>query len=101
MTTEQILNILKDNRELVISFYKENCNTSHKFYTLKWFMTKVLDYANLSWGRRVNISEKDIICQMKQILKHYPQMTNGYKSNWQKAVEYHGYDKACLIANAK
>lgn len=100
MTTEQIKQQLTANRELVISFYNENVK-SDNFYTLKWFMIRVMDYANISWTRRKNIAVKDVNSVLKSIIKDYPQIAKGYKSNWQKAVNYYGYEQAKRIADAK
>lgn len=99
MTREQVTEILKDNRDMVINFHNEKCKVD-KFYTLKWFMTRVLERAVSSWARRVNIGEKEINQVINGVAKDYPQIMIGYKSNWDKAVAYFGYEHAKMIANA-
>lgn len=100
MTATEVTAVLKDNRNLVINFFNENVKED-KFYTLGWFMSRVLAEANASWARRKNIGEKEIISVLNKIIKIYPQIAKGYVSNYQKAVNYFGKDKADQILNSK
>lgn len=100
MTAIETKQVLKDNREMVINFFNEKCKED-KFYTLGWFMNRVLIEANLSWERRKNIGEKEIMSVLNRIMKNNPQIAKGYVSNYQKAVYYFGKDKADQILNSK
>lgn len=100
MTTEQVKEILKSNREMVIEFFNANVKKDN-FYTLNWFMTRVLENATLSWARRVNVGEKEINSILNSIMKSYPQIANGYVSNYEKAVNYFGEEKVRQMLNAK
>lgn len=100
MTTQQVTEVLRNNREQVISFFNENVKADN-FYNLKWFMTRVLNYAEISWKRRVNVGEKEINSLMKSILKDCPQIGKNYISNYQKAVNYFGEEKVRMMLNAK
>lgn len=100
MTTEQVKEILKSNREMVIEFFNANVKKD-SFYTLNWFMTRVLENATLSWARRVNVGEKEINSILNSIMKSYPQIANGYVSNYEKAVNYFGEEKVRQMLNAK
>ena len=51
MTAEEVNTVLGSNREMIISFFDENVKADN-FYTLKWFMIRVLNEATLSWARR-------------------------------------------------
>lgn len=51
MTAEEVNTVLGSNREMVISFFNENVKVDN-FYTLRWFMIRVLNEATLSWARR-------------------------------------------------
>lgn len=101
MTTQEVKAILSENRDLVINYYNENCAPRDKFFSLKWFMERVLINAELSWARRKNIGEKEIMTAIKQVIKSNPFLLKGYKSNWEKAVYYHGLDLAKKISNCK
>ena len=100
MTTQQVTEVLKSNREMVINFFNENVKVDN-FYNLKWFMTRVLNYAELSWKHRVNVGEKEINSILKSIMKDYPQIGKNYMSNYQKAVNYFGEEKVKMMLNAK
>lgn len=100
MTTSEVKATLSVNREMVINFYNENVKVD-QFYTLAWFMTRVLKNAEISWARRKNIGEKEINSVMNSIIKQYPQIQKGYVSNFQKAVNYFGYEKAEMMYNCK
>lgn len=100
MTTEETKTVLKDNREMVINFFNENIKDDN-FYTLGWFMTRVLNEAAISWARRKNIGQKEIMSVLNRIVKNFPQIEKGYVSNYQKAVNYFGKEKANQILNAK
>ncbi|MCF0256694.1 MAG: hypothetical protein HUK10_10475 [Bacteroides heparinolyticus] len=100
MTAEQVKEILRSNREMVIEFFNANVKKDN-FYTLSWFMTRVLENATLSWARRVNVGEKEVNSILNAIMKTYPQIANGYISNYQKAVNYFGKEKANQILNAR
>ena len=47
MTAEEVNTVLGSNREMVISFFNENVKVDN-FYTLRWFMIRVLNEATLS-----------------------------------------------------
>ncbi|WP_373720157.1 hypothetical protein [Bacteroides heparinolyticus] len=100
MTAEQVKETLSSNREMVIEFFNANVKKDN-FYTLKWFMSRVLQYATLAWARRVNVGEKEINSILKTIMKDYPQIANGYVSNYQKAVNYFGEEKVRMMLNGK
>lgn len=100
MTSQQVKETLSANRQIVIDFFNENAKED-RFYTLKWFMERVLVNAEISWKRRVNIGEKEVMSVINNVVKCHPQMLKGYKSNFQKAVEYFGYNKAYQILNAR
>lgn len=99
MTATEVKTVLSNNREIVINFFNENVKED-KFYTLKWFMTIILKSAVISWSRRKNISEKDIMTVMNSTMKNYPQIANGYVSNYQKAVNYFGENKVKQMLNS-
>lgn len=101
MTAEQVKQTLSAHREMVISYYEANCKSNYKHYTLAWFMQRILSNAEISWARRVNISEKDVMSQINQVMRHYPYIAKGYVSNFQKAINYHGYDKVMQICHTK
>lgn len=100
MTAQQVKETLSANRQIVIDFFIANVKED-RFYTLKWFMERVLVNAEASWKRRVNVGEKEVKSVLNNIMKNYPVIAKGYKSNFQKAAEYFGYNKAKQIANAK
>lgn len=100
MTAIEVKTVLCDNREMVINFFGENIKTDN-FYTLGWFMTRVLSEATASWARRKNITEKEIMSVMGKVMKNYPQIAKNYVSNYQKAVNYFGREKANQILNSK
>ena len=100
MTPSEVTSVLKGNRNLVIDFFTENCEEDN-FYTLAWFMGRVLAEATPSWSRRKNVGEKEILSILNKIMKIYPQIAKGYVSNFQKAVSYFGYEKANQILNAR
>lgn len=101
MTQQEVKSILSANRDLVINYYAENCAPRNKFYDIKWFMGRVLVNAEISWAKRKNIAEKDVMAVIKSVIKSNPQLLKGYMSNWEKAVRYHGYDLAKKIADCK
>ena len=92
MTTLEVKQVLSNNREIVINFFNENVKED-KFYTLAWFMTRVLKNAEISWARRKNIGEKEINSILNSLVKQFPQIKKGYVSNYQKAVNYFGEEK--------
>lgn len=100
MDATSVKSVLSENRMLVINFFNENAKED-SFYTLGWFMTRVLNEATASWARRKNIGEKEIMSVIKSVMKCYPQIAKGYVSNYQKAVNYFGENKANQILNAK
>ena len=100
MTAEEVNTVLGSNREMVISFFNENVKVDN-FYTLRWFMIRVLNEATLSWARRKNIGEKEIQSVLSRVMLNYPQISKGYVSNYAKAVNYFGKEKANQILNAK
>ena len=100
MTAAEVTAVLKDNRDLVINFFNENVKVD-KFYNLGWFMGRVLVEANASSARRKTIGEKEITSILNKIIKIYPQIAKEYVSNYQKAVNYFGKDKADQILNSK
>lgn len=100
MTAEEVNTVLSSNRGMVISFFSENVKADN-FYTLKWFMIRVLTEATLSWARRKNIGEKEIQSVLSRVMRNYPQISKGYVSNYAKAVNYFGKEKADQILNAK
>lgn len=100
MTAAEVKTVLGSNREMVILFFNENVKTDN-FYTLGWFMARVLTEATASWSRRKNVAEKEIMSVMNRIMKNYPQIAKGYVSNYEKAVNYFGKEKANQILNAK
>lgn len=93
MTAVEVKTVLGNNREIVINFFGENVKTD-KFYTLGWFMTRVLNEATSSWARRKNITEKEILSVLNKVMRNYPQIAKTYVSNYQKAVNYFGEEKA-------
>ena len=100
MTHEQTIQILHENRDEVIDFYKENVNPKEE--SLRNFMISFLRHAEIRWERRVNINpEKDLPRIFKAFKRDNAYMMKGYVSNWQKAVNYFGYEKAARIANAR
>lgn len=100
MTAVEVKTVLGNNREMVIHFFKENVKVDN-FYTLGWFMTRVLNEATASWARRKNIADKEIMSAMNRVMNNYPQIAKGYVSNYEKAVNYFGKEKANQILNAK
>jgi hypothetical protein len=100
MTAEEVNTVLSSNREMVISFFNENVKVDN-FYTLRWFMIRVLNEATLSWARRKNIGEKEIQSVLSGVMRNYPQISKGHVSNYAKAVNYFGKEKANQILNAK
>lgn len=100
MTATEVKEVLSENREMVINFFNENVKVDN-FYNLKWFMTRVLNAAEISWNRRKNIGEKDIVSVLNGVVKQYPQIQKGYISNYQKAVNYHGEDKVKMMLHCK
>ena len=64
-------------------------------------MTRVLNESIASWIKRKNIAEKEIMSVMNKVMKSYPQIAKGYISNYEKAVNYFGKEKANQILNAK
>lgn len=100
MKTVEVKTVLGANRDMVISFYNENVKED-KFYTLAWFMTRVLKSAEISWARRKNIGEKEINSILNGVIKDYPQIKRGYVSNFQKAVNYFGSEKAKMMSDCK
>ena len=92
MTAEEVNTVLGSNREMVISFFNENVKVDN-FYTLRWFMIRVLNEATLSWARRKNIGEKEIQSVLSRVMRNV--------SNYAKAVNYFGKEKANQILNAK
>lgn len=100
MTATEVKKVLSDNREMVITFFNEHVKED-SFYTLNWFMTRVMNEANASWTRRKNIGEKEITSMLNKIVSAYPQIARGYVSNYQKAVNYFGKEKADQILNSK
>ena len=100
MTAEEVNTVLGSNREMVISFFNENVKVDN-FYTLRWFMIRVLNEATLSWARRKNIGEKEIQSVLSRVMRNYPQISKGYVGNYAKAVNYFGKEKANQILNAK
>lgn len=99
MTAEEVKIELSKHRDLVINYYKDNCKED-RLKTLKWYMCRVLQHAEISWSRRKNITEKDVNSVIKGVMKSYPQLKKGYISNWQKAVNYYGLETARLMAEA-
>lgn len=68
MTTTEVKSVLGENREMVIDFFNENVKEDN-FYNLKWFMTRVLNNAEISWNRRKNIGKKEITSVLNSIIK--------------------------------
>lgn len=100
MTAEEVNTVLGGNREMIISFFDENVKADN-FYTLKWFMIRVLNEAALSWAGRKNTGEKEIQSVPGKVIRNYPQIPKDYISNYAKAVNYFGREKANQILNAK
>lgn len=100
MTATEVKSVLADNRNLVISFFNENVKQDN-FYTLSWFMTRILFEATASWGRRKNVSEKEVVQVIGKVMRTYPQIAKGHVSNYQKAVKYFGAELANQIENAR
>lgn len=98
MTTLEVKQVLSNNREIVINFFNENVKED-KFYTLAWFMTRVLKNAEISWARRKNIGEKEINSILNSLVKQFPQIKKGYVSNYQKAVNYFGEEKVKMMSH--
>lgn len=98
MTTLEVKQVLSNNREIVINFFNENVKED-KFYTLAWFMTRVLKNAEISWARRKNIGEKEIRSILNSLIKEYPQIKKGYVSNYQKAINYFGEEKVKMMSH--
>ena len=101
MTAQQVKETLTANREMVINFFNENVKQNDSFFTLKWFMNRVLANAEISWKRRVNIGEKEVKSILNSIMKNYPMIAKDYRSNFEKAAVYFGYNKTVQIANAQ
>lgn len=100
MTASEVKSILGNNREMIINFFYDNVKEDN-FYYLGWFMTRVLNESIASWIKRKNIAEKEIMSVMNKVMKSYPQIAKGYISNYEKAVNYFGKEKANQILNAK
>ncbi|WAX07258.1 hypothetical protein BF698P1_00013 [Bacteroides phage BF698P1] len=100
MTATEVKSVLADNRNLVISFFNENVKQDN-FYTLSWFMTRILLEATASWARRKNVSEKEVMQVIGKVMRTYPQIEKGHVSNYQKAVKYFGEELANQISNAR
>lgn len=100
MTASEVKSILGNNREMIINFFYDNVKEDN-FYNLSWFMTRVLNESIASWIKRKNIAEKEIMSVMNKVMKSYPQIAKGYISNYEKAVNYFGKEKANQILNAK
>lgn len=83
MTTTEVKSVLGENREMIINFFNENVKEDN-FYNLKWFMTRVLNNAEISWKRRKSIGEKEITSVLNSIIKQYSNIKKGYISNFQK-----------------
>ena len=60
MNAIEVTSTLRENRNQVIVFFNENCKDD-KFYTLSWFMNRVLVEATASWARRKNVGEKEVL----------------------------------------
>lgn len=97
MTALEVKQVLSRNREIVIDFFNKEIKED-KFYTLAWFMTRVLKNAEISWARRKNIGEKEISSILNSLIKQYPQIKKGYVSNYQKAVNYFGEEKVKMMS---
>lgn len=100
MIATEVTSVLKENRNQVIDFFNENCKDD-KFYTLSWFMNRVLAEATASWGRRKNVGRKEISSILSKVMRIYPQIAKGYISNYQKAVNYYGAEKARQISETR
>lgn len=100
MNATEVTSVLKENRNQVIRFFNENCKED-KFYTLSWFMNRVLVEATASWSRRKNVGEKEVLSILTKVMRVYPQIAKGYISNYQKAVNYFGAEKANQISEAR
>lgn len=100
MTAIEVKSVLADNRNLVISYFNENVKQD-SFYNLGWFMTRILQESEIVWRRRKNVSEKEIMSVIAKIMKQYPQIAKNYVSNFEKAVNYFGEDKAKQMINIK
>lgn len=100
MNATEVTLALKENRNQVIGFFNENCKEDN-FYTLSWFMNRVLVEATASWSRRKNVGEKEILSILNKVMRIYPQIARGYVSNYQKAVNYFGAEKANQISETR
>lgn len=100
MTAIEVKEVLANNRRLVISYFNENVKQD-SFYNLSWFMTRILQESEIVWRRRKNVSEKEIMSVIAKIMKQYPQIAKNYVSNFEKAVNYFGEDKAKQMINIK
>lgn len=100
MIATEVTSVLKENRNQVIDFFNENCKDD-KFYTLSWFMNRVLAEATASWSMRKNVGEKEILSILNKVMRIYPQLARGYVSNHQKAVNYFGAEKANQISETR
>jgi hypothetical protein len=100
MTAIEVKEVLANNRQLVISYFNENVKQD-SFYNLGWFMTRILQESEIVWRRRKNVSEKEIMSVIAKIMKQYPQIAKDYISNFEKAVNYFGEDKAKQMMNIK
>lgn len=100
MTAIEVKEVLANNRQLVISYFNENVKQD-SFYNLGWFMTSILQESEIVWRRRKNVSEKEIMSVIAKIMKRYPQIAKDYISNFEKAVNYFGEDKAKQMMNIK
>lgn len=100
MTAIEVKEVLANNRQLVISYFNENVKQD-SFYNLSWFMTRILQESEIVWRRRKNVSEKEIMSVIAKIMKQYPQIAKNYVSNFEKAVNYFGEDKAKQMINIK
>lgn len=100
MNATEVTSALKENRNQVIVFFNENCKDD-KFYTLSWFMNRVLVEATASWARRKNVGEKEVFTILTKVMRVYPQIARGYTSNYQKAVNYFGAEKANQISETR
>ena len=100
MNAQEVKEILSKNRDMYINYFNDNCRV-YKHYTLKWFMERCLEQAEYSWARRKNIGEKELNYIIKSVMKTYPFLAKNYVSNWQKAVNYFGEERALQILNAR
>ena len=54
-----------------------------------------------SFKRSYPVGEKEIQSVLSRVMRNYPQISKGYVSNYAKAVNYFGKEKANQILNAK